>query len=86
MRPEEAFARPQEVEPGRRWFMASVAELSEPLITQLNDLHILVFAAVNTHHYPPESALQAGLEDLRRALTWPLAGIQLDSLYSPALA
>ncbi len=85
--PQEALARARQgkITPGRCWFMARVAELDETLISTVSDAGVLAFVAINTHHYPPEEAVEAGLADLRRVLPWPLRGIQLDSIYAAPL-
>jgi hypothetical protein len=85
--PEEALARAQagKVEPGRYWFMAKVADLNEGLVGAVTEAGVLAFPAINTFHYDIEHCFHSGLEDVWRALQWPVRGIHVDSIYGEPL-
>jgi glycerophosphoryl diester phosphodiesterase len=72
--------------PGRYHFVfGHAADFTEESVKRYQEMGLEVIVSINTFHYREGDPVAQGLDDVRRMLDYGVDGLQIDSVYEPAL-
>ncbi len=74
--------------PGARFFIFDhAADFTEADVKGFEEMGVQVIVSINTHHYLRSGGdpVALGLRDVKQMLAWGVDGLQIDSVYEPAL-
>jgi glycerophosphoryl diester phosphodiesterase len=83
---EMHFEGAEATDPGRYYFVFGHAvDFTPESIRAYQEQGLQVVVSINTFHYRKAEAMERGLRDVKTMLEWGADGVQIDSVYEPAL-